>query len=141
MSLEKKIEALTVAIVEMTSLLKSTMPAQPVAQAPMVATVPVAQVAPVDQVPVAQFAAAPQAPAMPAPPSFITPVAPAVAVVAAPFTDLAGLGSYLMERYGALGPEKGLLINSELAKLGYSNVSEVKPDHYAALYAGVQALG
>jgi len=129
MSLETKIEALTAAVVALTAKLESSnvAPAAPVAPAPA----PVVQAAPVVA-----------APAMPAPPAFVAP-APAPAPVAAgsaPFSDGKGLIDYVMASYKALGAAKGANIQSVLVNLGYQNINDVKPEHYGALFAGVEAL-
>ena len=131
MSLENKIEALTAAVLALTAKLESSnvAPAAPVALAPA----PVVEVAPV--------VAAPVAPAMPAPPAFVAP-APAPAPVAggAPFSDGKGLIDYVMSAYKALGAAKGSQIQNVLVSLGYQNINDVKPEHYGALFAGVEAL-
>ena len=128
MSLENKIEALTAAVVALTAKLESSnvAPAAPVAPAPA----PVVQVAPVVA-----------APAMPAPPAFVAP-APAPTPVAggAPFSDGKGLIDYVMASYKALGAAKGANIQGVLVSLGYQNINDVKPEHYGALFAGVEAL-
>ena len=121
-----------------------------------VATVaPAAPVAPTPA-PVVQAAPAPAAPApvMPAPPVF-TPPAPTPTVTAvvaapapvavspsekAPFTDAKGLIDFVMASYKALGPQKGSGIQGVLTSLGYSNINDVNPAHYDALFAGVKAL-
>ena len=126
MSLESKIEALTAAVIALTAKMESctvTPAPAPVAAAP----------APVVAAPVA---------AMPAPPAFVAPVAAAPAPVAAgaPFTDGKGLIDYVMASYKALGPQKGANIQGVLTGMGYQNINDVKPEHYAALYAGVEAL-
>lgn len=134
MSLENKIEALTAAVVALTAKLESSnvAPAAPVAPAPA----PVVQASPA---PVAAPVAA--APAMPAPPAFVEP-APVAAPVAgvAPFSDPKGLIDFVMASYKALGPEKGAKIQGVLTGLGYQNINDVKPEHYGALFAGVEAL-
>jgi hypothetical protein len=133
MSLELKIEALTQAVIALTAKLESSNVAlaAPVAPAPA----PVVQVAPVVAAPVVA------APAMPAPPAFVAP-APAPAPVAggAPFSDGKGLIDYVMGAYKALGAAKGSQIQTVLTGLGYSNINDVKPEHYAQLFAGVEAL-
>jgi len=155
MSLELKIEALTQAVIALTAKLESSnvAPAAPVAPAPA----PVVQAAqyatpgggpvpaptPVIAAPVAPapVVAAPAAPAMPAPPAFVAP-APAPAPVAggAPFSDGKGLIDYVMGAYKALGAAKGAQIQGVLTGLGYSNINDVKPEHYGQLFAGVEAL-
>ena len=128
MSLELKIEALTAAVVALTAKLESSnvAPAAPVAPAPA----PVVQVAPVVA-----------APALPAPPAFVAPApAPAFAAAGAPFSDGKGLIDYVMASYKALGAAKGSQIQTVLTGLGYQNINDVKPEHYGALFAGVEAL-
>ena len=136
MSLENKIEALTDAIRDLIGVMNNAKQetlnvasAAPVAPAPA----PVVEVAPV--------VAAPVAPVMPAPPAFVTP-APAPAPVAggAPFSDGKGLIDYVMSAYKALGAAKGSQIQNVLVSLGYQNINDVKPEHYGALFAGVEAL-
>jgi hypothetical protein len=136
MSLELKIEALTQAVIALTAKLESSnvAPAAPVAPAPA----PVVQVAPVVAAPVV---AAPVAPAMPAPPAFVAPApAPAPVTGGAPFSDGKGLIDYVMGAYKALGAAKGSQIQTVLTGLGYSNINDVKPEHYGQLFAGVEAL-
>ena len=78
---------------------------------------------------------------MPAPPAFAAP-APAAAPVAsgAPFTDGKGLIDYVMGAYKAMGPQKGAQIQGVLTGLGYQNINDVKPEHYGALFQGVEQL-
>ena len=133
MSLEAKIEALTQAVIALTAKLESTnvAPAAPVvnpAPAPAPAPAPVAAPAP-----------AVAAPAMPAPPTF-QPAPAAPAPTGAPFSDPKGLIDYVMSAYKALGPQKGAQIQQVLTGLGYGNINDVKPEHYGALHAGVEAL-
>ena len=138
MSLEAKIEALTQAVQALTAQLQSSnvAAAAPVVQAPapVVAPAPVAA-------PVAAPAPVVAAPAMPAPPAFVAP-APAAAPVAsgAPFTDGKGLIDYVMGAYKAMGPQKGAQIQGVLTGLGYQNINDVKPEHYGALFQGVEQL-
>ena len=143
MSLELKIEALTAAVIALTSKLESgtvTPAAAPVAvkQVQVVAPLPVLEAAPVAAAPVVV------APVMPAPPAFMAapvPVPAPVAVAAgAPFTDGKGLIDYVMGAYKALGAAKGANIQGVLVGMGYQNINDVKPEHYAALFAGVEAL-
>ena len=133
MSIEQNIAALTAAVIELTNVIKSkgaTVPAAaPVAQAPVINTpAPVPMPATMPAPPT--FIAAPAAPAAPAPP----------APTAAPFSDGKGLIDYVMSSYKALGAAKGALIQGVLTGLGYQNINDVKPEHYAALSAGIEAL-
>ena len=139
MSLESKIEALTQAVVALTAKLESANVAAPapVAQAPA----PVAAPAPVIvNQPLVTPASVAAAPAMPAPPAFVAPAPAAPAASGAPFTDGKGLIDYVMGAYKALGPQKGAQIQGVLTGLGYQNINDVKPEHYGALFAGVEQL-
>ena len=134
MSLELKIEALTAAVTALTAQLQAgnVAPAAPVAPTPA----PVVQAAPV--VEPAPVVATPQ---MPAPPAFVAPVVVAAPIATgAPFTDPKGLIDYVMASYKALGAAKGAQIQNVLTGLGYQNINDVKPEHYAALHTGVEAL-
>lgn len=132
MSLEAKIDALTAAVTALTAVLAAQRPAQ----AATVAPAPVAAPAPVVAAPVAA-----PAPVMPPPPTFSAPpVAAPAAPAAAPFTDQKSLITYVMGAYSALGPQKGAQIQTVLTSLGCTNINDVKPEQYAALFAGVEAL-
>ena len=145
MSLESKIQELTETVSRLIDALNAhqttivaptpapVQVAAPVAPAPVV-TAPAP--APVAAAPVA--APAPVA-AMPAPPSFVAPAA-APAPTGAPFSDNKGLIDYVMGAYKAMGPQKGASIQNVLTQLGYQNINDVKPEHFAALYQGVEAL-
>ena len=144
MSIENQIAALTAAVIELTNVIKTksgnvTAPA-PVAQPiPLVVPTPVAPVA----APVVVVAPAPvmvsPSNVMPAPPVF-APVAAPAPVSAAPFTDGKGLIDYVMSAYKAMGAAKGALIQTVLTSLGYQNINDVKPEHYGALFQGIEAL-
>ena len=134
MSIENQIAALTAAVVELTAALRANQTGTvTVTQAPAPAPAPVAQ-APVFQ--------APAAPAMPAPPSFAAPApaAPAPVPAGAPFSDGQGLIAYVMDAYKSMGPTKGAQIQQVLTSIGVANINDVKPEQYATLYAGVEAL-
>lgn len=142
MSLESKIEALTAAVVNLTTILQSTtvsVHAQQVpAAAPQTAAATVPAAAPaMPAVPALTAPAA--APVMPAPPSFAAPT-PAAAVAGAPFSDPQGLINYAMSKYTALGMEKGQMIQNVITSLGYQNINDIQPGHYAAFYQGVEAI-
>jgi hypothetical protein len=143
MSIENQIAALTAAVIELTNVIKTksgnvTAPA-PVAQPiPLVAHTPVAPVAaPVVVAAPAPVMASPSS--MPAPPVFAPAPAPAP-VSAAPFTDGKGLIDYVMSAYKAMGAAKGAMIQNVLTGLGYQNINDVKPEHYGALFQGIEAL-
>ena len=123
--LEQKIEQLTAAIVELTKVMQSQA-GSPAAPAPVVAPAPVAAPAPVVEV-------APAAPVVE-----VAPAAPAA--TAAPFSDVSGMIQYVMGAYKTLGPQKGAEIQAVLSGLGYQNINEVKPEHFGALFAGIEAL-
>ena len=143
MSLETEIQALAQAVIALTAKIEgiNVAPAATVAPAPA----PVVQAAPVVvsvvDAPAPLVQPAPAAPVMPAPPAFVAP-APVAAPVAsgAPFTDGKGLIDYVMGAYKALGAAKGAQIQNVLVGLGYQNINDVKPEHYGALFAGVEAL-
>jgi hypothetical protein len=141
MSIENHLAALTAAVIELTNAVKSkgNVIAAPVAPAPVTTPAPVA--APVVPTPAPAPVAAPvvPTPAMPAPPTF-APAAPAPAPVGAPFTDGKGLIDYVMGAYKAMGAQRGAQIQTVLTGLGYQNINDVKPEHYGALYQGVEAL-
>lgn len=142
MSLELTIENLTVAINTLIDSINkqgirapiaSMVAPVAVAAAPVAAPVPVAVVAPV--------AAPIAAPVMPAPPSFVTPQAiTQIPQNGAPFTDPKGLIDFVMTSYKNLGPAKGAGIQGVLTGLGYQNINDVKAEHYAALFSGIEAL-
>ena len=127
MSIENQLAALTAAVIELTNAVKSkgNVIAAPVAPAPVTTSAPTPAPTP--------------APSMPAPPTF-APAAPAPAPVGAPFTDGKGLIDYVMGAYKAMGAQKGAQIQTVLTGLGYQNINDVKPEHYGALYQGVEAL-
>jgi hypothetical protein len=148
MSLESKIQELTETVSRLIDALNAhqtnivtptpapVQVAVPVAAAPVV-TAPAP--APVAAAPVAAPAPVAAAPAMPTPPTFAAPAA-APAPAGAPFADGKGLIDYVMGAYKALGPQKGAMIQNVLVGLGYQNINDVKPEHYAALYQGVEQL-
>lgn len=144
MSLEAKIEALTQAVQALTAKLESTnvAPASAVAQAPAPVFKPGIASAGPDNIPGGTPFSEPvaAAPAMPAPPAFVAPAPAAPAASGAPFTDPKGLIDYVMGAYKALGPQKGAQIQGVLTGLGYQNINDVKPEHYGALFSGVEAL-
>lgn len=134
--IEQNIAALTAAVIELTNAIKAS----------GTTTVPQAAVAVTTAAPPVAAHFAPQAaPAMPAPPTFAPPAfaapAPAAPVApSAPFSDGQGLIAYVMAAYKEMGPAKGANIQGVLTSLGYQNINDVKPEHYAALYQGVEAL-
>ena len=131
MSIENQLAALTAAVIELTNAVKSkgNVIATPVAPAPVTTSAPTPAPTPAPM----------PAPSMPAPPTF-APAAPAPALVGAPFTDGKGLIDYVMGAYKAMGAQKGASIQTVLTSLGYQNINDVKPEHYGALYQGVEAL-
>jgi hypothetical protein len=140
MSLEAKIEALTLAVQQLTQAMQATPAAAP---APVAAPAPLVQpaaAAPVSVTPTNPVSSQPAAPAMPAPPAFAAPAPVAPATSGAPFTDPKGLIEYVMGAYKALGPQKGAQIQNVLTQLGYQNINDVKPEHYGALHNGIEVL-
>jgi hypothetical protein len=169
MSNEKLVLTIAEAILANTRVLQSLVDTLPKATQVAIAdqVVKATPVAPVAQVvvPVAPVVAAPApiptpvAPAIPvpvavtipvppvAPPVAVAPPIPVVAVTPAaaspsnpPFVDQKGMIKYVMDTYKALGASRGADIQAVLTGIGTSNINEVKPEHYAALYAGIEAL-
>lgn len=68
-----------------------------------------------------------------------TQVSP-VNVTAAPFTDHKGMLKFVMDTYQSLPPAQGAKIQDVLLSLGIKNINDVKPEQYAALASGVNAL-
>ena len=133
MSLEAKIELLTEAVTRLINAING----QTTIVAP---TAPAPQPQPVKETEVVQVVeqVATPAPAMPAPPVFVAPVE--AVPTGAPFTDGKGLIDYVMSAYKAMGAEKGARIQNVLVSLGYQNINDVKPEHYGALFQGIEAL-
>lgn len=136
MSLELEIQKLTDAVQELTGAIELLME-RPVAE-PVTKIEPkiVPQAVKPEVSPPTPVIEA--APAMPAAPTFEP--APVAAAPAVPFSDGKGLITYVMDVYKLLGAEKGAQIQSVLVNLGYQNINDVKPEDYAALYAGIEAL-
>ena len=122
--LEQKIEQLTAAVVELTKVIQSQ------------SVEPTQQPAPVTVAP--EVPVAPPVVVTPAPAVEVAPAAPAAP--AAPFSDVSGMIQYVMGAYKALGAQKGAEIQAVLTNLGYQNINEVKPEHFGALFAGIEAL-
>lgn len=140
MSIENKLDALTAAITALTAALTTRGPvvAQPVEP---VGTKTVEKVAPAPVVVEAPVAPAPVAAApavMPPPPAFIAPVEPPKPAI--PFSDAKGMIQYVTEAYKAMGAQKGARIQEVITSIGVVNINEVTPNHYEALYAGIEAL-
>ena len=142
MSIEKTISDLTAAVTALTAAINAKSGA---VMGAGTATVPQAPApaqtgAAIGQQAVHQF----QAPAaqMPAPPSFAAPASAPVAqqAPAVPFSDGQGLIAYVMDAYKSMGPTKGAQIQQVLGGIGVANINDVKPEQYAALFAGVEAL-
>lgn len=132
MSLEAKIETLSVLIGELIKTLDKG--AALTTAAPT--SSPEAYVAPAPVAP-APVAAAPAAPVMPPPPVFTS--SPAVPS-ALPFTDSTSLVAYVMGVYRQIGAAKGAGIQNVLNSIGAANLTDVKPEQYAAFHAGIEAL-
>jgi hypothetical protein len=133
MSIEQKISELTAAITALTAALVQRAGVSNVPQTPV--SVNPAPIAAPQQAPAAQQQ-------MPALPTFAAAPTPAAAapVQGAPFTDDQGLIAYVMGAYKEMGATKGAGIQWVLTQLGYQNINDVKPEHYGALYQGVEAL-
>jgi len=85
----------------------------------------------------------------PVAPVTVTPTAPVAPVFAVPataspsdgpFANQAELTAFVMDTYKSLGPIKGAKIQEVLNSVGAKNINEVKPEMYAAVKAGVEAL-
>ena len=90
-----------------------------------------------------QPAPTPVAPAMVTPIAAVAPVFTTPAVVSpsdTPFADHAALMTFVMDSYKTLGPIKGAKIQDVLNSVGVKNINEVKPEMYATIKAGVEAL-
>lgn len=136
MSLELNIQKLTDAVTQLILVIESQK--LPVVQLPVVeqiAPAPVAVAAPVFTPPPVVAA-----PVMPPPPVFAAPVVNPAPTGVAPFSDPKGLIEYVMAAYKAMGAEKGAGIQGVLGTLGYQNINDVAPAHYAALFAGIEGL-
>ncbi len=125
MSLESKIDKLTATIEQLIVTLEQSSVAKPKATK-KVAEAPKAEPTPE---PVAEPSPEPVAEPTPAP-----------VQSDAPFNDAQGLTTYVMSRYKALGAEKGAQIQGVLTQLGYTNINDVKPEHYGDLYKGCEAI-
>lgn len=132
MSLETKIETLTLAVQQLTQAIQNT---HAHTSAPAAAQACVAVSTPVVAAPEVSHSNI-----MPAPPAFVDLAPPAPTTSGAPFTDTKGLIEYVMGVYKALGPQKGAQIQNVLTQLGYQNINDVKPEHYGALHTGIEAL-
>ena len=138
MSIESNLESiaksLSVIAANWTQLplpLHSPAPAPAAAPVPMPIPVPAAAPAPAP-------AAVPMPTPMPAPAP--VPIPAAASAPAAPFTDAAGLMAYIKDKYRALGPIKGALIQNVLTEVGCRNVNDVTPGNYGLFYQKVEAL-
>lgn len=144
MSLETEIKNLAAAVVALTAKIEGINVAAPapVAQAPAPAPIdgPITGFSHPAAAPVATPAPVAAPVAMPAAPSFVAQAPVAAVVAGAPFNDPKGLLEYVMGAYKALGAEKGQQIQGVLTGMGYQNINDVKPEHYAQLHAGVEAL-
>lgn len=130
MSLEAKIETLSVLIGELIKTLdksNATSVTPPVAHAPAVVSAAVVS---------APVVAA--APVMPPPPVFASVLTPAANAL--PFNDANTLVAYVMGVYRQIGAAKGAGIQNVLTSLGAANLTDVKPEQYAAFHAGIEAL-
>lgn len=94
-------------------------------------------------VPAAQPAAQPEPQNIvpPTPPVPPTPVAASGASEESSlFTDVQQLVQYVMVKYQSLGPEKGSKINDVLVGLGYNNINDIQPIHFAEFHKQVEAI-
>ena len=105
---------------------------------------PVETPAPAPVAPQPPAAAAPPVPPAPPTPAATTPAPPPTPAptpdVQLPFADINGLVQYVMGKYQSLGAEKGDGIQNVLVGLGYSNINDVQPEHFAQFYTQVEAI-
>ena len=64
----------------------------------------------------------------------------AAPVATCPITNGKELMDFVMSAFKAMGPEKGARIQEVLQSIGCAAINEVRPDQYAALHAGIEAL-
>lgn len=130
MSIENNLASIAASLVTIAEALKNGTTHQTAAT--------VAAPAPVGNV---QPATTPSAPVTAIP---VVPVAPATPATASPsdcpIKDQPSLIAYVMTSYKDMGPVKGNQIQGVLATLGITNINEAKPEQYAAIHAGVEAL-
>lgn len=149
MSLEALLQENTAAIQRLTEVISDSMSAvdvKPVKGKKALASEVAVPTLPQIQAPVAVAPAMPMftppappaAPTMPSAPTFVA--TPTAARTTLPFNDGPSLIQYVLGVYKALGPAKGAGIQGVLTTLGYTNVNDVKPDHYAVFHAQVEAL-
>lgn len=133
MSLESSLERIAVALEQYIAMQN---PAMSDAPAPEVAA-PVPLVVPASVV--STNPVAPVVPIVPAP-APVLPFPGAGAPQVTPFQDVPGLVSYTMQAYQEIGPENGAKIQGVLSGLGYNNINDVKPEHFAQFYAQIEML-
>jgi len=130
MTIETNLASIAASLATIAEALKSRIPndtrqaAAPVAVPAPVAAAPVVAANPVFASPFAAPAAA----------------APVQAAPACPISDQASLVGYVMASYKEMGPVKGNQIQGVLAALGINNINEARPEQYAAIFTGVEAL-
>jgi hypothetical protein len=134
MSLEQRIEQLTLAVTQLTELLVNSTSA-----ISAVVNTPVAQNAPVQPVaaPVVQQSVPS---ALPFSHPAVAPVQQPAAPAGAPFNDNTGLVQYVMAAYSALGPERGGHIQTILSQLGCQTINDLNPAYYSTFYTAVEQL-
>ena len=145
--LETSISELCAAVVTLTQVIQSinssvsSAPLTPIATpapTPAPVVIPVFTAPPAPVAPVAAPVMPPAA-VMPPPPVFAVPVAPVGAPVL-PFTDGPSLVAYVMRSYKEMQPTKGARIQNVLASMGCQNLTDVKPEQYAAFYMEIETL-
>ena len=111
------------------------------APAPIAAAVaaPVAALVATPAVTISAVAAPAPVAAPVAAPAMFAPAAMPAAVTGV-YADHAAMLAAVMASYKTLGPIKGAKIQDILTSVGVVNINEVKPEHYAAIQAGLAAL-
>ena len=109
-------------------VVKAEIVAAPIASQPLPNVQPApTPVAPVMATPVVNPVAAPVAPVQASPSNVV-------------FADHNSFVAFVMDAYKALGPIKGAKIQEVLTAVGMKNINDVKPEMYAQIKAGVEAL-
>ena len=146
-AVEKKVSQNTPTIAPVASVETPTPPVVVTPAPVVVETVTKPVVVPVtNTMPAAPFPNVAPTPApIPADPVVVPVVSVVPAPVAAypsslPFQDHKTMLAWVMTSYQNLPKDKGPLIQNVLNSLGVHNINDVKPEHYAALFAGVEAL-
>lgn len=141
MSLETRIEALTAAVIALTSTLQAAGSAPPVHQQ----AAPTGPGTPPPFNPAAQQATGAPAgmPGAPFPGGAPATPPPAPAPAGLPFNDVASLVKYATDTYHALEAKqagRGAWIQQVMTQMGFNSANEIPASHYQAFYQQVENL-